>query len=173
MLRIVDRMRDLRFAELMDVYIESNTANGTEKYPYSSPFEQLREAETDFYHYLSSVFFRQACSSYFVWEADGRYLSALRLEPYCDGFLLCGLETAPSARRQGCAYNLICATITHLAEQGSGTLYSHVSKKNTASLKVHERCGFYISRDYAVYSDGSVHHNSFTLVCDYKKSETN
>ena len=167
MLLIIGKINDLRFTDLMEVYIESNTANGIEKYPYLSSFEQLREAETDFYQYLSSVFFRQQAAIYFIWEEDGRYLSALRIEQYDDGLLLCGLETVPSARGQGYAFNLISAVLSHLAEHGSGTIYSHVSKKNLASLKAHEKCGFQIMKEYAVYSDGSVLHNSYTLIKEY------
>lgn len=172
MLRIIKRMNDLRFSDLMEVYMESNSTTERQIHSFRTPFEQLRETELDFYAYLKSVFFQQKNSFYAVWESGGRYVSALRIEPYCDGFLLCGLETAPYARQQGYAYQLISATIAHLAEQGSGTIYSHVLKKNTASRKVHEKCGFHICKDYAVYSDGSVLHSSYTLVYDYKKSET-
>ena len=167
MLLIIDRMNHLRFADLMEVYIESNTKNGQEKYPYLSSFEQLLEVENDFHQYLSAVFFRQAGAIYFMWQACGHYVSALRIEPYDDGLLLCGLETAPSARGHGYASNLISAVTAYLTEQGSGKIYSHVSKNNFTSLKVHEKCGFQICKDYAVYSDGSVLHNSYTLIYKY------
>jgi L-amino acid N-acyltransferase YncA len=38
-----------------------------------------------------------------------------------------------------------------------------VSKKNTASLAVHEKCGFVQVLDYAKYIDGSVARNAVTL----------
>ena len=170
MLLVVHSMAELRFSELMQVYTESNLDNGREKYPHDSENMQLCNAEQDFYHYLNSLFFRQANSCYAIWEAEGRYQSALRLEPYSDGFLLCGLETAPEAREKGYASALIRAVQEVLSQQGSGVIYSHVSKKNMASLNVHLKCGFEVLLDHAVYSDGSVLKNCSPLAYKYKKS---
>ena len=156
----------------MEIYTEGNIENGRDNYPGMSVQEQLREAEQDFYQYLQSVFFRQKDSFYAIWEADDRYCSALRLEPYADGLLLCALETVPEARRQGYASALIKTVLEYLSGQGSGVLYSHVSKRNVPSLKVHEKCSFEIIKDHAVYSDGSVLNSHVTLACVYEKSET-
>lgn len=172
MLKVFRFLQGLSFGKLMCVYEESNTLNGAERYPGQSCNIQIREAELDFYQYLSDVFFKQDCSFYCVWIEADVYVSALRIEPYLDGYLLCALETAPLARHKGYASQLIAAVIQYLAEQGSGRLYSHVSKQNVASLKTHFQCGFQIRKDYAVYSDGSVHINSYTLLCECKKSET-
>ena len=73
------------------------------------------------------------------------------------------LETAPDKRRMGYGVRLIQAVQQMLAQQGSVRLYSHVSKKNTASMKTHLRCGFEIYLDYAAYIDGSVNHRACTL----------
>lgn len=172
MLKIVQSLGQLNFSALMNVYTEGNILNGKTFYPKESAQQQLCNAEQNFYHYLNSVFFRQNNSCYAIWEAQGRYVSALRLEPYSDGYLLCALETAPDVRQRGYAETLVCAAQSYLAEQGSGVLYSHVSKKNAASLAVHKKCGFQIIMDHAVYSDGSVHQNSYTLAFAYEKSET-
>ena len=172
MLKIAKTLQQLNFSSLMDIYIEGNVENGRYNYPEMSAQEQLREAEQDFYQYLQSVFFRQEDSYYAIWEADGCYRSALRLEPYADGLLLCALETAPESRRQGYASALIKAVLEHLSARGSGVVYSHVSKRNVPSLKVHEKCGFEIIKDHAVYSDGSVLNSHVTLACVYEKSET-
>jgi len=94
------------------------------------------------------------------------------MEPYSDGFLLCALETAPDSREHGYATALVLEVLDYLSQQGSGTVYSHVSKRNQSSLAVHKKCGFEIIKDYAVYSDGSVLQNCFTLTNMYKKSET-
>lgn len=155
----------------MNIYQEGNLSNGAELYFRDPPEVQLHKAQADFYHYLDSVFFRQPNSFYAIWEVDGRYVSALRLEPYADGLLICALETAPGARRKGHAAMLVSAVLDHLKEQGCGVVYSHVSKKNVASLAVHKKCGFQVIKDYAVYSDGSVMHNHFTLAYEYEKSE--
>jgi len=171
MLKIIRSMGQLKFAELMNVYAQSNALNGAEQYADSSQTLQIFEAEQNFYHYLNDVFFHQKDSFYAVWEADERYAAALRIEPYSDGYLLCGLETAPDVRRRGYASALILAVQKYLANEGEYKIYSHISKKNKPSLEVHNRCGFEIVLDYALYSDGSVLHNHYTLVLD-KKSET-
>lgn len=171
MLVVIHSLSELRFSELMSVYYECNLENGVDRYAFLSSGEQLRNAEADFYNYLNTVFFRQRDSVCAVWEVQGRYKAALRLEPYADGLLLCALETAPEERRRGYATRLIHAVQEYLSEQGSGKLYSHVSKRNAASLATHYKCGFEIQKDHAVYADGSVLHNSYTLLYSYKKSE--
>ena len=80
-----------------------------------------------------------------------------------DGLLLEALETAPGWRRMGYAVRLIQAVQQMLEQQGSVRIYSHVSKKNTASLKTHLRCGFEIYLDHAAYIDGSVNRRAYTL----------
>lgn len=171
MLKIAYKFSDLNFSELMDVYIEGNRETGRDQYCFDTEAAQLRKAEEDFRCYLREVFFCQSDSLYCIWEDDGHYKAALRLEPYCDGYLLCALETAPEDRRTGMATALIQSTQKYLSSRGEGTLYSHISKRNTASLAVHRKCGFQTIKDYAVYSDGSVLHSSLTFQYKYKKSE--
>lgn len=172
MLKIARSLGQLDFSALMNVYAEGNILNGKAFYPNESAQQQLCNAEQDFYHYLKSVFFRQCDSWYAIWESQGRYVSALRVEPYSDGYLLCALETASDVRQRGYAVTLVSTVQKHLAKQGSGVLYSHVSKTNAASLAVHRKCGFQIVMDHAVYSDGSVLQNCYTLAYAYEKSET-
>lgn len=167
MLQLIDSMSKLKFHELMDVYVEGNLENGQELYPSCSENEQLMRAEQDFYQYLNSVFFRQEKSVYALWVHEGRYVSALRLEPYVDGLLLSALETAPNSRGKGYAYLLISSVLEVLSKKQRGCIYSHVSKNNKASLGVHRKCGFQILKDHAVYSDGSVHTNAYTLAIKY------
>ena len=81
MLLIIKSMHQLKFSELMSVYMESNFLNGKERYSDLSQEAQIYEAEQDFYQYLSDVFFRQDRSYYAFWEYCGRYVSALRVEP--------------------------------------------------------------------------------------------
>lgn len=171
MLRIIDSMSKLNFSGLMEIYLEGNQENGRQQYPYESESEQLRLAENDFYNYLDSIFFHQKNSVYAVWEDCGRYLAALRLEPYRDGYLLCALETAPDIRGKGYASLLIKDVQKYLSHNKHGIIYSHISKHNGPSLAVHNKCGFHIIKDYAVYSDGSVLQNCYTLAYEYKKCE--
>lgn len=160
MLIIAKSLRDLRFSELMQVYGQSNREAAQER-KNLPPMFALELAEQDFRQYLQQVFFRTPGAVCCIWEESGRYVSALRLESYKDGQLLAALETAPNCRRQGYGEALIRAVQQHL---GSGKLYSHVDKRNTASLRIHEKCGFRVISDCAVYISGSVDYRCCTLV---------
>lgn len=169
MLKVIENIRQLDFAALMSVYEETNILSGKEQYPNLTESEQLREAEQVFYQYLYSVFFRQKGARYVVWVENRNYISAMRVEPYLDGFLLCGLETAPSFRKMGYAKKMICAFQESTREQ---KLYSHISKRNAASIQTHISCNFRIIKDYATHLDGSVFRDSVTMLYDEKKTES-
>ena len=171
MLKIINTISQLKFSKLMCVYSEGNLLNGSERYPYLSQESQIREVEQDFYNYLNEVFFRIEGAFYALWEVDGSYLAALRMEPYRDGWLLCALETALAVRRRGYATLLVSSVLKYLSQREEMKIYSHVSKRNLPSIATHAKCGFHIHSDCAVYLDGSVHHNCYTFVYDNKKSE--
>lgn len=161
MLLIAKRLKDLSFGKLMKVYEEGNRENGQDFWPDESPDRQIALAEEDFYDYLDQTFFKTSGVYYAIWEEEGRYASALRIEPYQDGFLLEALETAPDQRRKGYAKTLIQAVLAYMK---IGKIYSHVSKRNLPSLRTHEACGFRKILDHAVYADGSVLSTSVTLI---------
>ena len=160
MLRIVHSLKELDFGKLMEVYEESNRENGRENYPEESEYRQLFLQEDNFYQYLRQVFFVTPGAIYGLWEENGKYLSALRLEPYKDGLLLEALETAPADRRQGYGRKLMEAV---LAQFPTEKIYSHVHKKNGPSLAIHELCGFQRISEHAAYIDGSVNGRCCTL----------
>lgn len=164
MLILARRMVDIDFSNLMEVYIEGNRENGDDQYPDLSEGQKLLQAEQDFYRFLTDVFFRTTGAVYAVWEEKGQYISALRLEPYRDGLLLEALETRPDMRRMGYGEKLICAVLAHFPDR---RIYSHVGKRNAASLKIHEKCGFRRISDYAVYIDGSVNAYCCTLCREF------
>ena len=144
--------RELDFEALMEVYLEGNRENGEELYPEECPGKQMELAKRDFAHFLRENFYTQKDACYWVWLEDGAYRSALRLEPYQDGFLLEALETHPEYRRKGYAKKLISSVLERLP---AGTrVYSHISKWNTASIASHQSCGFYKLLDYGVDTDG-------------------
>ena len=159
MLYLADKLNKLNFAQLMEVYVEGNEENGEEMWPELPKGQRILRAEQSFYEYLQEGFFPSDGAGYAVWIENERYVSALRLEPYEDGLLLEALETVPTKRRKGYAEKLIRA----VQEQFRQKIYSHVSKKNTASLMVHQKCGFVQVLDYAKYIDGSVARNALTL----------
>lgn len=166
MLMVAKSLRELRFGELMEVYAESNQEKA-EDWPDLSRGFALQLAEQDFFQYLKKVFFSTPRAVCCLWEEEGCYVSALRLEPYRDGLLLEALETAPAQRKKGYASALIRAVQDFLAEQGPVKLYSHVHKGNSASLRTHETCGFSVISDHAVYISGSVDYRCCT--CLYEK----
>ena len=160
MLHVVKKLADLDFRQLMDVYHEGNLENAAEFFPHVPQNQWPLLAEQSFYQYLREVFFPTAGAFYAIWVDNGRYVSALRLEPYRDGLLLEALETAPEMRNRGYACALIRAALCYV---GDTKVYSHVSKRNNASLAVHQKCGFHRIAEHAVYADGSVLQSSCTL----------
>lgn len=138
-------MAELDIEQLMGVYKEQNWN------------------ESDMLSYLREVFFRQKGAFYAVWVADSAYKTAVRFEPYEDGMLLHSLETAPAARRKGYAQLLLIHTLDYLRTTDCKKIYSHIDKRNKASLALHTKCGFDIISDCAVYLDGTVTQYSNTL----------
>ena len=160
MLEVFDSLKNLNFQMLMDVYAQSNRENAEVYFPQLSEPQGVAMVEQQFYTFLQEVFFKTRDSRYCVWLADGKYVSALRLEPYRDGLLLEALETAPEQRHKGYGRRLMQAALGQI--QGK-PVYSHVGKRNAASLALHMGCGFEKIQDCAVYIDGSVSQNAITL----------
>ena len=155
MLLIMKRLEELDFSALMDVYIEGNREKA-EEYGDGG----LLPAEREFFDYLREDFFRQKDAFNAVWQVGAQYVSALRLEPYGDGWLLEALETAPNHRKQGYAKALMAEVLDMM---GESAVYSHVSRRNEASLRTHYACGFQKHLDHVVYLDGSVSNRAVTL----------
>lgn len=160
MLLIKTNLADIDFRQLMDIYVEGNVENAACFYPDLSPAEGLKKHEQGFHDYLETGFFAQENARYCIWETDGAYVAALRLESYRDGLLIEALETKPDCRRQGYASALIEAVQAAVPSR----LYAHISKRNTASLQTHGKCGFRRISEQAVYTDGTVNTNHCTVV---------
>ena len=118
----------------------------------------LQEGQ-DFYGFLSEVFFPDGICC--VWEENGRYVAALRLQRWNDGWLLEGLQTHRDHRRKGYAKALITAVLEELQLD---KIYVHIQRDNIPSIALHQACGFQKILDHAVYLDGSVHPNADTYV---------
>ena len=145
MLKLFYGMSDLDAEQLLGIYKEHNWD------------------ERDFLSYLYEDFFRQPDAVYAVWVEGTQYKSAVRLERCRDGALLHSLETVPAERKNGYAYNLLYHFLEHLRGAGFETVYSHVEKRNRASLALHKKCSFEIVSDTATYLDGTVTQNCYTL----------
>ena len=145
MLKLIYGMPELDTEQLLGIYKEHNWD------------------EWDFLSYLREDFFRQKDAVYAVWMEGTQYKSAVRLERCRDGALLHSLETAPTERQKGYAYALLRHFLEHLRGTGFKAVYSHIEKRNRASLALHKKCGFDIVSDTATYLDGTVTQNSYTL----------
>lgn len=167
MLEIIKSLKELPFGELMSVYEEGNRENGVARYPKLSANLQLLEAEQDFYAYLK-CFFRQDDSFYALWRQNGILVSALRIEPYQDGWLLAALETKPDCRNQGYAKALVKGVLSYLEGTSRLPIYSHISKGNISSQKVHLSCDFREILPYAIYADGTINNICNTYIYNKK-----
>ena len=113
----------------------------------------------DFYGFLSEDFYPTGI--YCVWEEKGRYVAALRLQPWRAGWLLEGLQTHREHRCRGYAKKLIYGALQQLKGE---RVYAHIQRDNVPSIAAHTACGFRKLWDSATYLDGSVHSDSDTYV---------
>lgn len=163
MLHIIRNINQLNMGQFLAVYGQSIFENGMRDYSHLPGYEQLLRSEQDFYAFMQ-YFLRDEQAFCAIWLENGCYTAALRMEPYKDGLLLEGLETAPKDRGKGYATALMKATVSYLSDSGPVNIYAHIDNINTASLKVHKACGFEKHLDYAVYVDGSVSHKAETFL---------
>lgn len=120
-------------------------------------------ADEDFLRY---EFFGQAGAALWLWSEGGEAVSALRTEPWKDGVLVTALQTAEGCRNHGYARMLLSAVLAQLRQQGSGRAYAHIHHRNSASICVHEKCGFRRIADTARLLDGTVTAQMGTYLVD-------
>ena len=142
MLTVAKSMGQLRFSQLAEVY-ETETL----------------EAEQALYDFLRHDFFPNGICC--LWEEKGRYVAALRLQPWKDGWLLDGLQTHRDHRRKGYAKALVLAS---LEKANVEKVYVHIQRQNAPSIALHTACGFHKILPYATYLDGSVYHSADTYL---------
>ena len=145
MLRRLDRYSDIDKRKLMDLYAEGNRENAAEFYPDEDPKIGVEKVERECLAFLKDGFMPKPENSYWVLEQDGVYLSALRLTELPDRlFYLEALETHPDHRRNGHAVELLKKVTDALKKDGPFRICDCVGKRNTASVKAHEKAGFSI-----------------------------
>lgn len=131
--------------QLMDIYQESNKENAVELYREIPAADAVKKGERDFLEFLRTKFFTESGRIYWVLEQEHVWVCALRLAVIEPGvFYLEALETHPDYRRRGFAVRLLKSVMEELKKDGPYKLYDCVHKKNAASLKTHEKCGFKI-----------------------------
>ncbi len=149
MLLRITAFRDIDERRLMDVYAESNAENALEFFPDEADrAAALRQVEDGFLDYLKTGFFRRPEASYWILSEDGVWLCALRSCRVAGSlYYLEALETRPDSRGQGCAERLLSGVLDVMKKEGPFRLCCSVGKKNAASLRAHEACGFQIVSD--------------------------
>ncbi len=146
MLIEITEYQNLDTRKLMDIYSESNYENTDYFYPDETDKDAaVQEVEERFLDFLKNDFFNIKDATYWILEINDVWVSALRTCQIQEGlFYLEALETRPDHRRKGYGSILLSSVADSLKEDGPFRLCSCVSKKNTASLKTHEKSGFQI-----------------------------
>lgn len=121
------------------------------------------QAEREFCDGIKLDFFSSPAAFYAFWMIGDQYASGLRMEPYENGYLLCGLETQPALRGLGYATKLVCHVLQYMSGRGTAPVYAHVHKQNKISVAVHETCGFSKMKDYGALLDGTVSRHYYTF----------
>ena len=149
MLITISEFKDIDMRKLMDIYSESNYENTDYFFPDEADKDvAVQKVEARFLDFLKNDFFEQDGASYWILEENGVWISALRLNRIqTDLYYLEALETRPDQRGKGYASLLLSSVVESLKKVGPFRLCDCVGKKNTASLKTHEKCGFRIVSD--------------------------
>lgn len=159
MLLITQDLEYICYSELMRVYEQSNIKHGASKYSRFSSAEQLLSAEQDLYDYLKFVL---VSGGWFAaWITSDGYKSALRLEPFKDGYLITALETAQDDRGRGYADALLHNVVSKFS---TVKVYAHIYSNNQISIHLHVKNGFVRIKNYAEFIDGSVTTDAYTYM---------
>ena len=133
-----------------EIYAEANLENAQWKHPELNDYtDAFREEEKGFVDFVRR-FLHEEKNRYYVLEADGRWVSALRLTKLDNFYYLEALETAQQHRKQGYAHKLIDEVITLLRSRGNVTIRSNVHKENIPSLATHKKCGFVVDEENGI-----------------------
>lgn len=148
LLRITD-FAGLDTGKLMKIYTEGNYENTDYFFPDETDKETaLKKVEAGFTEFLRDGFFTQDGAVCWVLEEEGAWVCALRICKVPDGvYYLEALETPPELRGKGYATKLLSGVLDAMKQEGPFRLCDCVSKRNAASLRTHEKCGFWIVSD--------------------------
>ena len=146
MLLRITKYSDIDGRKLMDVYSESNIENTEYFFPdEKDKGSAVQKVEDGFLDFLEHDFFNSEGAACWILEKDGIWISALRISRVREGlYYLEALETRPDQRGKGYGSRLLSGVLEEMKKDGAFRLCDCVGKKNAASLKTHERCGFRI-----------------------------
>ena len=131
-----------------NVYSEASYEIAKDKHPEMQDLSKaIQEEEQYFVEKFLGKFMSKDENTYYVWEENGEWVSALRLTKLDGFYFMEALETAPEHRGKGYASELIKALIQKFKEYEQVVIRSNVRKTNIASLATHEKCGFVIEEE--------------------------
>lgn len=140
----INSFDDLNMDQLNKIYTESSVENAPHFFPNEKDiYKAIQLYEEGFREYLKDDFYSQTGRTYWVWQEDNQWVSALRTTFIKDNlYYIEALETNPQYRKQGYAGKLLLTVIEAFKAKGAFELCDCVSKKNIASLKTHLKAGF-------------------------------
>lgn len=145
MLHRIERYTELDRNKLMNLYAEGNLENAGYFYPEMDREAGTKKVENEFLAFLRDEFMPKPENTYWVLEEKGVWISALRLTELSGRlFYLEALETHTDYRRMGYATKLLKEVTNTLKQEGPFRICDCVSKRNTESIKTHEKAGFRI-----------------------------
>lgn len=151
LLTFKDMTKENMYRMIHSVYPEASYEIAKDKHPKMQDLsEAIREEEQYFVEKFLGKFMSKNENTYYVWEVDGEWVSALRLTKLDGYYFMEALETAPEHRKKGYASELIKAVIQKFEEVGPTVIRSNVRKTNAASLATHQKCGFVIEGENGI-----------------------
>lgn len=148
-----DRLEDLDFPKLMEIYREGNLRTIPFFFPdETDPERGLRGVEEKFYEYYQTDFYAAPGRRSYVLADGDRWVSALRLFPVPGqkgAWHAEALATAADCRRRGYAKRLFELLFRALGAEGPFVVTNSVNRDNAASLALHEAAGFQLTQDPA------------------------
>ena len=149
-----------------NVYSEASYEIAKDKHPEMQDLEEaIQEEEQYFVEKFLGKFMSKNENTYYVWEENGVWVSALRLTKLDGFYYMEALETAPEERGKGYATKLISETIDLLRSRGEVIIRSNVGKKNNVSHATHLKCGFEVEHENGInYITGTVRENVYGMI---------
>ena len=139
-----------RYRLVHEIYGESNLENVKWDNPEVEDFSKLLfEYEKGYMDFVQSFLVNEK-NRYYIFEINGQWVSALRMTKVEDFYYLEALETAKQYRKKGYGTEFLQELIRILKKRGKVIIRSNVSKKNTASLALHRKCGFAIEEENGI-----------------------
>ena len=172
LLKIARDITEISYTQMCEIYETTILADAATNFGAMDSNLAVILAQQDLYGYLRQVFFKVSGARCGFWIVDDVACAALRIEPYDEGYLISGLETAPDKRRKGYAEALVRSTVAYLFAEGVLRVYAHVMKENISSMNLHSKVGFQKISEKATFIDGTVSADActFCLKFDWKDS---